>query len=330
MSRHWQSYLAGCALALASPAARGGDGAQPFSVCRGMCDASAVVLAGDALFIVADDEDNVLRVYSRTQGGAAVGRKDLSGFLQLESGLPEVDLEGAAPLGDRVYWISSHARNKDGKDRPNRRRFFATTLTQTNGTVVIDPVGRPYLNLLTDLLQDPRLRPFQLAAAARRAPKSMNALNIEGLCATPEGHLWIGFRNPVPQGRALLVPLLNPAELLEGKAARFGDPLLLDLGGLGIRSLARAGDRYLIIAGSYDGGGPSHLFEWSGKGDAPRRLSLAGLSGLNPEAIESFTLNGAEHLFVVSDDGTLKIGGEECKAVKDPNLKYFRATTLKL
>lgn len=332
MARPRQTISAALALAAISIcfAVRSEAAAAAFIVCRGMCDASAVVMAGPEHFLVADDEDNILRLYSRTQDGAPLESLDLSRFLRVDPQSPEVDLEGAAPVGDRVYWISSHARNKDGKDRPSRRRFFATTLTRTNNTTVIQPVGQPYEHLLEDLLREPRLRTFRLAAAAQRAPKAKEALNIEGLCATPEGHLWIGFRNPVPQGKALLVPLLNPAGLIEGQTARLGDPQLLDLDGFGIRSLARVAERYLIIAGSYDGRGASHLFEWRGGQDRPRRLPHAGLTGLNPEAVESFTLDGVEQLLVVSDDGTLQIGGEECKSVRDPNLKYFRATTLKL
>lgn len=330
MNRPWPILAVTIVLTVGSPPVWSQDVSPSITICQGMCDASAVALVSAEHFLVADDEDNILRVYSRTQGGAPLETTDLSQFLHVEAESPEVDLEGAAPAGDRVYWISSHARNKNGKDRPARRRLFATTLTHTNGAIVIKPVGLPYEHLLDDLLREPRLQPFRLAAAALRPPKAKNALNIEGLCATPEGHLWIGFRNPVPQGKALLVPLVNPSDLLEGRPARFGEPLLLDFGGLGIRSLARAGDRYFIIAGSFDGDGPSHLFEWNGGTDVPRKMPHAGLTGLNPEAVESFTLNGVEHLIVVSDDGTLKIGGAECKALKDPNLKYFRATTLKL
>lgn len=322
-----QLAAGGILLSLGLPSAN----ANPTAVtCRGMCDASAVVALGSEHFVVADDEDNLLRVYSRTHGGLPLHTFDLSSFLRVDPKSPEVDLEGAAPLGDRVYWISSHARNKDGKERVSRRRLFATTLSEVNGTFTIQPVGRPYLNLLTDLMQDPRLKPFNLATAARRAPKSKNALNIEGLCATPEGHLLIGFRNPIPAGKALIVRLLNPAEVIEGKSARLGGTLLLDLGGLGIRSLARSGDRYLIVAGAYDGRGQSLLFEWHGGADAPRPLPRAELAGLNPEAIEFLTENGVQRLLVVSDDGTRKIGGQDCKTLTDPNLKCFRALTIDL
>ena len=304
--------------------------APTVTVCRGMCDASAVVPLNDELFVVADDEDNILRVYSRTQGGAPLQTLDLSSFLRVDPKSPEADLEAAAPLGDRVYWISSHAQNKNGKNRVSRRRLFATSLTVSNGMAVLRPVGTPCVRLLTDLFSDPRLKPFNLAAAATRAPKSENALNIEALCTTSEGHLLIGFRNPIPKGRALIVPLLNPAEVVEGKPARLGDPLLVDLGGLGIRSLARVEERYFIVAGAFDGGGESHLYEWKGGTDTPRRLPRLELAGLNPEAIEAIPGAGPGRLLVVSDDGTLKIGGKDCKTVADPNMKYFRATTIDL
>lgn len=315
---------------VAATLAQAGDAFAPVSFCRGMCDASAVAVLDGDRFVVGDDEDNILRVYSRRAGGSPLHTFDLSTFLRVDPKSPEVDIEGAAQLGERVYWISSHAQNRNGKDALSRHRLFATTFQNHGGAVVIRPAGLPYFNLLSDLLAHPSLKGFDLAAAALRAPKSKDALNIEGLCSTPEGHLLIGFRNPIPDGKALLVPLLNPAEVIEGNPARLGDPLFLNLGGLGIRSLTRSDDRYLIIAGSYDGEGPSLLFEWRGGEDGPRPLPQVGLSGLNPEAIELLTEGDVQRLLVVSDDGARKIGRKQCKKLKDPNLKSFRATTIDL
>jgi len=323
------SSLGGVLLLVASSQAGGCAASPAFPIFRGMCDASAVVPLNDDLFVVANDEDNILRVYSRTRGDAPVQTVDLSAFLRVDPKSPEADLEAAAPLSDRIYWISSHARNKNGKVRESRRRFFATTMAVSNGVAVLQPVGVPCVRLLSDLIADPRLESFGLAAASKRAPKSRDALNIEALVATPEGQLLIGFRNPIPHGRALLVPLLNPAEVVAGQAPRLGDPRLLDLGGLGLRGMTRVGNVYYLIAGSHDGGGGSQLYEWKGGDDTPQRVAGAELAGLNPEAIEAIPGNGPTRLLVVSDDGTRKIDGEDCKSVADPNLKYFRATTLK-
>jgi hypothetical protein len=77
----------------------------------GACDASAVVPLDHRLFAMADDEDSILRVYARDQGGAPVQTIDLSKFLVLGSRRGETDLEDAARIGELVFWISSHGRN---------------------------------------------------------------------------------------------------------------------------------------------------------------------------------------------------------------------------
>ena len=293
-----------------------------------MCDASAVVTLDANYFVVADDEDNILRIYSRENGGLPVRAIDFARFLAVNPRSPEADIEGAARIGDRIYWITSHGRNKSGKQRLGRHRFFASTIVESNGTFDIKPVGRPYGGLLPDLANDPKLAGFKLSVAAARAPKSKGALNIEGLCATPEGYLLLGFRNPIPQGKALIVPLLNPGELIAGHPARFGPPVLLELGGFGIRSIAASSGKYLIVAGSYDGDGQSVLYEWKGGESQPHRLERAELFGLNPEAIDFFQEGENERLLLVSDDGAKLVGGKPCKQLKDPGRKSFRAVTL--
>ena len=62
---------------------------------------------------------------------------------------------------------------------------------------------------------------------------------MEGLAARPDGSsLLIGLRNPVANGRAVLIPFLNPREVVNGEAKpKLGTPITLDLGGRGIRSL---------------------------------------------------------------------------------------------
>jgi hypothetical protein len=297
----------------------------------GVCDASAVEALNADLVAVADDEENSIRVYSYRLGGGAILVRDLSKFLKVDPRSPEVDLEGAARLYDRVYWISSHGRNAKGKARPSRAQFFATTATVTNGTVDLTPIGQPYHHLLLDFFREPRLAVFELWNAALLPPKSPGALNIEGLAATTNGQLLIGFRNPIPHGKALLVPLQNPSELPDLRPARFGEPILLDLQGLGIRSMTWFGDRFLIIAGRFDEGGKSRLFEWKGRDEPPRPLDNVDFLGLNPEAITCLPDSQREgQLFVTSDDGTLQIDGKPCKNLKDPEQKYFRALSLAL
>jgi hypothetical protein len=296
----------------------------------GCCDASAAVALSEDLFVVANDEDNILRVYSRERMGRPITAVDVTGFLNPGKKTPEVDIEAAARIGDRIYWISSHGRNAKGKERESRHRFFATSVAATNGSVHLKPVGSFYSKLLNDLGRDPRLRPFGLTQASRHAPKEEGALNIEGLAATPQGHLIIGFRNPLPYGKALLVPLLNPDALITGGAPQPGNPMVLDLGGLGIRSIELWRDRYLIVAGSHDGAPGSRLFEWMGGAHKPRPLDTPALGSLNPEALTVYQQDDSDHLLLMSDDGTLRIRGEECKRLKDEALQRFRVVSFPL
>lgn len=303
-------------------------------VFTGMCDASGAVALSDRKFVVADDEDNVLRVYDVERGGAPLGGADVSRGLKLplkkkkkKPGAPvapEADIEAAARLGDRAYFMTSHGRNSKGKLKPERLRFFATT-TPEDGDIEV--IGEPYDSLLDDLLAEPRLARFELAQAAELAPKAPGGLNLEGMTARKEGGVWLGFRNPIPEGRALLLPLLNPEELVTGKKARFGEPVLLDLGGLGVRSLSSYRDRYLIAAGPFDQGASARLFAWDG-GPAAEPLDRISLEGFNPEGF--FTPESRDRIMLLSDDGSVSIDGTDCKRLKDPAAKRFRGVWVAL
>ena len=79
-------------------------------VFTGVCDASAAAASDAERFVVADDEDNILRVYSRA-GGAALSEFDLSEFpdVQGKRKAKETDLEAATQIGGHTFWITSHA-----------------------------------------------------------------------------------------------------------------------------------------------------------------------------------------------------------------------------
>jgi len=295
----------------------------------GMCDASAAAAIDGEHFIVADDEDNVLRVYRR-EGGKALFEHDLSEFLGNEGKKKpkEADLEAGAQIGPRTFWITSHGRNSKGKPQPERQRLFATEVTFNDGKVEVRPFGQSYNSLLEDLITAPELAKYKLQEASQLAPKAAGALNIEGMGTTPDNQLLVGFRNPIPGGKALLVSLLNPNEIVQGQRAKFGSPIELDLGGLGIRSLGYYEGRYLIIAGAFAEGGGSKLFEWNGK-DKPRLVEGVSFASLNPEGIAFHRTEGGSEYFVLSDDGTVEIDGCACKKLKDPAVKRFRGKTVR-
>jgi hypothetical protein len=225
----------------------------------------------------------------------------------------ESDIEGAAAIGSRIYWITSHGRNSRGKVQPSRYRIFATEL-RAGQLPTLEPVGTPYVHLLRDLEAAEALRPYQLGRAAQLAAEADGGLNIEGLAATPTGQLLIGFRNPLPGRRALIVPLENPAEVIGGMRARLGSPIELDLGDRGIRSMELIDGSYLIAAGPTGDNGTFAVFRWSGKPtDVAIPLAGVDLHQLRPEAL--FAIPQAARVQLLSDDGGVIIGGVECKSL---------------
>lgn len=183
---------------------------------RGACDGSAAVALDQNRFVVADDDSNVLNVYQKGQPGALM-ELNLDVFLEAPTkkkpgpdGKPvfeEADLEGAARIGDRIYWIGSHGRDSDGEAEPGRSRFFATRILP-NGSG-LEPIGSGAYKVLREkMLDDPKLKSLNLSEAFAPgkkdgpAPESENGFNIEGLAATPGGGLLIGLRNPRPRAIA--------------------------------------------------------------------------------------------------------------------------------
>jgi hypothetical protein len=227
---------------LLAPPARSRPNSE-ISTYPGMCDASAAVAVGPTMFVVSNDEDNVLRVYQRNKSDNPVTTFDLTSFLNLDPEHLEADIEGATRIGNHIYWITSHGTNKAGKPRPSCRQLFATEVNIAGDKVTITPVGTPYTNLVKDLAESPSLKEYKLGDAAKEPPEQVaNAnrvagLNIEGLTATPQGIPLIALRNPIPGGQALLIPLDNPKEVINGKPAMLGKPMLLSLDGRGVRSI---------------------------------------------------------------------------------------------
>ncbi|WP_077003074.1 DUF3616 domain-containing protein [Variovorax sp. KK3] len=297
---------------------------------EGMCDASAGVSLGGDYFVAGDDEQSVLHVY-RIGHAQEVGRVDLARYLGVDRKHKEpreVDIEGAARIGDRIYWISSHGRDGDGKVAPSRHRLFATTVSTPRGEPpTIAPVDAPpYMHLLHKAMQEGRFA--ELAAAEAHRPEDDNGLSIEGLAATPDGQLLIGFRNPRPNRAALILPLRNPAAVVDqGRDPVFGNLFRLDLGGRGIRSLEWVDGDYRIIGGPHDDrrqnpdASSFALYRWAGPGHPAQSVDSRGLADLGPEAL--FKVDGHAGVYVLSDDGDVRIGKDKCK--KAPaKLQRFR------
>lgn len=298
--------------ALSQPSADG----QPWVIFEGACDASGAVALDARHFAVADDEDNVIRVYDVRRGGAPLREFDLSPAIPQK---PEADFESATRVGNEAYFLSSHGRSKKGVFKEERLVFFSTNVPAAGHEVSV--VGEPYGGLVDALVRDERFAPYGLRSGTDLAPTVEGGINIEGMTATPRGSLLIGFRNPIPQKQALLFELLNPQQVPWGDEPKFSAPLTLSLGGRGIRALSHWHGEYLIAAGPVDSG-TSRLYRWAGPGNEPRPVDL-DLDGFNPEAF--FTPEERDEFLVISDDGTQIVGAKPCKKLKDDDLKGFRA-----
>mgnify|MGYP000914053321 CR=1 FL=1 len=294
-------------------------------VFTGTCDASAALVVSGDLFVVANDEDNLLRFYRFSKPGPPLQTFDLKPWFTNKKKAPETDLEAAARLGETIFFITSHGRNSAGKPAPPRQRLFALTLAETNGSVSVHQVGTLYTNLVAELAADARYAPFDLGDASELAPKSSGGFNIEALAATPDGALLIGFRNPIPQGRALIAPLLNPREVIAGQRAKFDAPRQLDLGGLGLRDMTATTNGYYLIAGPANGQhDESRLYFWAGGSATPRLVNEIHFPKSNPEGICYLDFDGHADFLIVSDDGSRKINGQECKTLPEAQ-RQFRA-----
>ena len=287
-------------------------------VFEGLANASAAIPVDGQRFIAGCDEDNVLKLYE-VGHRLPVSQFETSPWLGLQTRNGEADFEGAARIGDVAFWIGSHGRNSSGDRRPDRQRLVAFRIVFKEGRASLEPVGQPVRSLIEDLLSEPRLAPVDLRAAVARVP-DQGGLNIEGLAEGKNRSLVLGLRGPLHQGKAVLIPLLNPFERVEGRPARFGEPTFLDLAGRGIRDLARVDTDLYLLAGSPDGGGKTQLYRWTGGDRPPMRVETPKLKGLNPEALVLLGSGPDRRLLVLSDDGN-RVGNRESY----PAHRTFRA-----
>lgn len=252
-----------------------------------------------------------------------------------EKAARETDLESAARVGRRIYWIASHSRTSPDIEkgevaelRPARWRFFATRIE--GGT--LEAVGHAYSGLYRDLLA---ASPFLADVERQGKGPKQGGISIEGLAAGKNGDLWIGFRSPLIRNQALVYPLKNPSRVIGGEPAQLGRPFTLNLGGRGIRDFQRVHkDLWYILAGAVDGTDKSALYRWNGRTGSPPELLVnltaefqkSHLKAWGPEGLMVLK-NGA--IYLTSDDGNLKVHGKRNKRLTDKH-RSFRSVRVRL
>ncbi|SIN64737.1 Protein of unknown function [Parasphingorhabdus marina DSM 22363] len=320
--------LIAAAIALSSSATVGD---QSMFVYSGMCNASAVAFISDDHFVVANDEDNILRVYTQ-RNRDPISSLDLGAFIDTDNSGRESDIEGATRVGNRIYWISSHGTNKNGKARPERRRIFATDIVPDSNGLSIRPVGNPYAGLIDDLVSETNLDAWKILSGGKTRPPKLGGLNIEGLATSPTGGLLIGLRSPVPMGYAAIIELQNPDDVISGKTPRFSRTRFLNLGDdIGIRAMDQ-GEKpgsFIIVSGPVSGNpGAFQLLQWDIQMESIKPIKL-DFGSLSPEAIVRVP-GEAGRLHIVSDDGTRKVGGAKCEDLPEPEKRTFRTIEVRI
>ncbi|MET7677299.1 DUF3616 domain-containing protein [Streptomyces seoulensis] len=308
----------------------------------GASDASAAVDAGNGYVLVANDEDNTLRLYDGSVSGAPVKSWDLSSALGASK---EVDIEGGARVGNTVYWTGSLGNNKDGEYKADRNTVFTTTLSGSGASTSV-AFGSAGHKLRDDLVAWDKANGnrygFAAATADGQTPKQVDGFNVEGLEFAPGSTTtaYVGFRAPlVPPangGKALIVPVTNMDQVVRGTKATFGTPIELDLGGLSVRDLRRNDKgQYLIVAGSWaaeDNSAPYALYRWDGvAGHQPSKvldLPTADAGGWESVvSVPDLDVSGGR-VQLITDDGSADLYGDgtEAKDLSHPEWQKSRST----
>ena len=309
----------------------------------GVADGSTAIPIDANYMFVADDETNVIKLFSRNNSGLSLYQFDINPYLNLSG--TEVDIEGSfrSPSNpNRIYWIGSLSNSKSGEARPDRNRLFATDIVGTGANATLTFVGY-YSNLRSKLIAwgDSYGYNFTAKAATGIEPKRIDGFNIEGLEIGPDGTtMYIGFRAPyvgAGTNKAVICPLLN-FESWFGNGSpsanpTFGAPIELDLNNHGIRSLGKnAANEFLIVAGSYAATGTFELYKWNGQAASTPVLLNADLSNLKPEGIVEVpaSLSGTIQVDLVSDLGSNIMYNDavENKDVVEANHRKFLTSTL--
>ncbi|UYF98772.1 ExeM/NucH family extracellular endonuclease [Halomonas sp. GD1P12] len=290
---------------------------------KGASDASAAVAISETLMLVADDEDQTLRLYDREDGGEPVKSFDLNQALGLSEG-QEADLEAVATHEGVQYWLGSHQSGQ-------RSMVFATEVTGSGDDLEINVVGQ-FTDLNEQLLSWDRGNGHGLGESALKLELG---INVEGAVFIDDA-LYLGLRAPLDDGFAQLIPVENAVDLVNGSAreADFGTPLRLDLDGRAVRAIEPAGDQgYLILAGPEDDSLETGfgLYFWDGD-HAVREIEGVDLNtipqaiGAKPESIFDIAISDdGVSASVLFDSGTVDWfeDGRESKDLPDAQQQFI-------
>lgn len=278
---------------------------------------SAVVFVGGGEFLIFEDDgkEMVSRYHLGEDGsGVLLNRHKYPGAL----GLSVTDIEGATKGSkDTVFIITSHSLNREGERRSKRELLLRVHPKERTGTEILGSAGL-WDGLIGELLKVD-------SSLENRTKK----LNVEGISFTRGGQvLMIGLRAPVYKGDAIIVLLENPYGVGgHGSEPQFlRKPILLDLGGAGIRAMTydESSGYYFLVSEVRGKKGKMRPRLWSwdgGRTHDPIRMKFSGLKKLkNIEGLTFFRDGGKNLLLLVCDDGDKKKRQRAHYAIVEANI----------
>jgi hypothetical protein len=295
----------------------------------GASDASSAIALDANWMLVANDEDQIVRLYDRNFSGQPAKTFDLNANLALAK---EADFEGTVRFGNRIYFIGSHGNDKEGNPEPTRNMVCSYDVSGTGTATTLTYVNK-FTNLKSQLISWDNSNGHGLgsnalglsaSAASGVLPTDPDGFNIEA--ATPFGsNVFLGFRAPLQnktaRNKALVIPVTDFQDRVDAGSGTmaFGAPIFLDLGGRSIRSMATMpSGKILILAGLPGETANFMLFSWTGSAaSAPVAISstinsVAINGGGSPEAIVDppAELAFGSQIQVIQDNGTTVFYGD--------------------
>ncbi|MBY5835622.1 DUF3616 domain-containing protein (plasmid) [Rhizobium leguminosarum] len=219
----------------------------------------------------------------------------------------ETDAEGVSFSDGFFYIVGSHGRNKEGEKQDSRYFAYRIPVDALSGGDVgeEDKVSAAVENSVRLAALLDQSEAFKKASAL--APEK-DGTNLEGLAVTGD-KLFIGFRGPLPDGKAVIGETSVKSVFGGGAGGLQLHPV--DLGkGQAVRDLVAYDDGLLILAGPQDrNGGKAVVYRWS-PDKSPLKLAElnpAGSKDRQPETL--MVLSKANGLIrcLVFDDGDVPL-----------------------
>lgn len=203
----------------------------------------ATTLPDGKVLIVEDENSNALKLLSIEADGKVteIGRPEMSKKIKKTLKKDIEDLEAVTSNENIIYAITSHSRNKNGKQKGSREQLVR--MEYENGKItslhVYSRLAQVLHNSFPKLFEDNLFH--------------TQGIDIEGLCFDGSSQsLFVAFRSPLFGAKAVIIGITNPEAIFKGEAIELSEPMFLDLNSQGIRDITYDTQKngFWIIAGS--------------------------------------------------------------------------------